>query len=307
MRHPPDFVGVCRSWPAPDVSLVGEYPCVHLGFCTTGEGVPQTPVLVGATWEANRFHEGHNRGMTPGAPAMGAAAFVVDEQGSRRLELVSAPPVRGASVIKPLLAWVAGTAGALSDDLATWEAYARPAVTTSDNTATAEIWERCRGERLLATLNARADLGWRVEGDGEHPSLRVEVTASELARAYASFVGDGGAVARQVRQWMREVPLGQAFGLRRVAGEALAVDEAVVGVKCGWFGGERVHAVVIAETEEAVLGAAVTTNRPPDAWTTAMVREVVGDDMKLAMVHDRLVGEHIRTAARRALRAARDM
>ncbi len=242
--------------------------------------------------------------MTQGVPAIGIAAFAVDREGGRTLELASAPPVRAASVIKPLLAWVAATSHPLAEDLATWETYARPAVTTSDNSAAAEIWSRGDGERLLATLNAREDLGWRVEGHGEHPSLRALVTAGELARAYAAFAADAGDVARQLRQWMREVPPEQAFALRGVARDVLAVDEGAVGVKCGWFGGERVHAIVIVESGDSVLGAAVTTCHPPDAATSTIVREAAGDDMRLAAVHDHLVGEHIRTAARRALRAA---
>jgi len=242
--------------------------------------------------------------MTQGVPAIGIAAFAVDREGSRTLELASAPPVRAASVIKPLLAWVAATSHPLAEDLATWETYARPAVTTSDNSATAEIWSRGDGERLLATLNAHGDLGWRVEGHGEHPSLRVLVTAGELAHAYAAFAADAGDVARQVRQWMREVPPVQAFGLRGVARDVLAVDEGAVGVKCGWFGGERVHAVVIVESQGSLLGAAVTTNRPPGAGTSAIVRDAAGDDMRLAVLHDELVGDHIRMAVERALRAA---
>lgn len=245
--------------------------------------------------------------VTSGDPAIGLAAFVVDHGGSRTLELVAAPPVRAASVIKPLLVWVAASADGLADDLATWDVYARPAVTVSDNTATAELWSRCGGERLLSALNARVGLGWRVEGQGEHPSLRVLVTANELARAYASFAADHGGVASLVRQWMREVPSGQAFGLRGVAREVLAIDEGLVGVKCGWFGGERAHAVVIAQTDDAVVGAVVTTDRPRTAGTSSMVRDAVGDDMKLAAVHDRLFGDHIRNAARLALLAAREL
>lgn len=106
---------------------------------------------------------------------------------------------------------------------------------------------------------------------------------------------------------MREVPSEQAFGLRSVACEVLAFDKALVGVKCGWFGGEGAHAVVIAEPDDPVVGAVVTTNGSPGARTSASVREAIGNDMKLAAVHDHLVGDRIRTAARRALRAAREL
>lgn len=106
---------------------------------------------------------------------------------------------------------------------------------------------------------------------------------------------------------MREVPPLQTFGLRGVARDVLGVDECVVGVKCGWFGGERAHAVVMAGSEGSSLGAVVTTDRLPEAGTSALVREAVGDDMKLAIVHDRLVGDNIRTAARRSLQAAHEL
>ena len=53
---------------------------------------------------------------------------------------------------------------------------------------------------------------WRTDGEGEHWSLRVMVTAAELARASASFASDDGVAAVRIRQWMRDVPIEHTFG-----------------------------------------------------------------------------------------------
>jgi len=240
-------------------------------------------------------------------PAIGIAALAVDHAGSRTRELQPAPRVRAASVVKPLLAWGAANCGPFANDRTAWEVLARPGVTTSDNKATAALWSRSGGERLVASLNDRLGLGWHVEGDGEHPSLRLMVTAGELARAYAALASDDTDVGSQLRQWMCEVPTEQTFGLRRVACDTLAVEEGAVGVKCGWFGGERAHAIVLVETQGRTVGAAVTTSWSPDAATRAAVRAAIGHDMKLAAAHDILAGEDIRSATRRALLVASEL
>ena len=246
--------------------------------------------------------------MTVGAPATGVVAFAAtSDGGGRTLELGPAAPVRAASVVKPLLAWAASWGRPHVTDDALWEARARPAVTLSDNEATAELWSRSGGEELLASLNDRLGTAWRVEGDGEHPSLRVVVTAGELARAYTALASDGTAAASRVRRWMREVPTEQTFGVRRVACDTLGVGEGAVGVKAGWFGGERAHVVVLVETHEGTVGAAVTTRRPPGAAARAAVRDAMGDPMALAAAHDVIAGEDIRAAARRALLVASEL
>lgn len=244
--------------------------------------------------------------MTVGALSIGVAAFAVDDAGRRTLELQPAAPVRGASVMKPLLAWAAAW-DPLVTDRAAWEVLARPAVTLSDNAATAALWSRSGREGLLAALNNRLGVAWRVEGHGEHPSLRVMVTASELAHAYATLASDDTDAGSHVRQWMRDVPTELTFGVRRVTCDTLGVNEEAVGVKCGWFGGERAHAVVIVETEGGAIGAAVTTQRSASTSTRAAVRNAIGNDMKLAAAHDILAGEDIRAATRRALLVAREL
>lgn len=260
----------------------------------SGPDPPFWPRLSSRCWE--------NEAVTIAELSIGSAAFEVDHASARTIELEPAPRMRAASVVKPLLAWIAATEKSFLRDRSTWDALARAAITVSDNTATGELWFRAGEEPLLASLNDRLGVEWHVDGDGEeHPSLRILVTAGELALAYAALARDDTDAANRIRRWMREVPLDQTFGVRRVACDALAVEEGAVGVKCGWFGGERAHAVVLVETEGRTVGATVLTSRRPDTTTRAAVQEAIGDDMKLAAVHDRLLGEDIRTAIRLAL------
>jgi hypothetical protein len=209
--------------------------------------------------------------------------------------------VRAASVLKPLLVWVAATSGTFAGDEASWESLARPAVTISDNRATAALWSESGEERLIELLNERIGTTWRIAEGTEHPALRVTVTAAELARAYSVLAGDDSRSATRVCRWMRETPSGQTFGLRPVVCDVLDVENNAVGVKCGWFGGERAHAVVSVQIEGGTVGVVATTSRSPDEAALARVREASGNDMKLAAVHDTLVGEDIRSAIRRAL------
>jgi hypothetical protein len=180
-------------------------------------------------------------------------------------------------------------------------------VTISDNDAMAELWARAGEDRLLASLNERLGTRWGIDGDGEHPALRVMVTADELAHAYAELAADRASASIQVRRWMCEVPLEQTFGLRSVACGILGVEDGAVGVKCGWFGGERAHAILLVEAQRRIVGAAITTTRAPDPITRAAVQAAVGDDARLAAVHDEAAGDHVRSGVRRALLAVADL
>ncbi|HKE75521.1 MAG TPA: serine hydrolase [Acidimicrobiales bacterium] len=235
--------------------------------------------------------------------AVGVGAFAVDRAGVRWCEARSAPRVRGASVVKPLLFW----AGAPAGERAGWEALARPAVTVSDNDATAELWSLVGGERLLATVRDRTGVAWRTGAGGEHPALRVLVTAGELARAYAAFAADGGPAAVRLRDWMRAVPPAQAFGAREVACDVLGVAAATVAVKCGWFGVERAHAVALVEQPGRTVGAAVTTYRPPDAASRAACAAAEASAERLIEAHDRFAGPALRAGIRLGLQAAVDL
>jgi len=225
---------------------------------------------------------------------VGVAGLV---SGLGAIELGAGARVRGASVVKPLLAWAA-------PDVEGWAHLARSAIAVSDNRATAVLWERAGRERVLDVLADRVGVRWEVADGEEHPALRLLVTAGELAGAYAALAIDRSAAAGDIRRWMREVPDVQTFGVRRVAREVLGVDEAAVAVKCGWFGGVRAHAVVLVELDDRAIGAAVTTHSSPSPLALGQVRAAIGDDDALAAVHDALLGQAVRDAVGRALRAS---
>ena len=235
---------------------------------------------------------------------VGLAVLSTELDGGRTL--LDAPRVRAASIVKPLLAWATASMPPFAGSPETWTSLAQPAITMSDNAATAELWARAGGERTLTALQERAGVRWEVDDrGGEHESLRLLVTAGEVASAYRALVDDPSDAGLAVRRWMREVPAVQTFGLRPVARDALAVPESSVGVKCGWFGGERVHAVVLLDLPDRTIGAVCTTDHVPDDDTVAAVRGASGDDTALAGVHDAVAGPTIRAAIRSALVALR--
>lgn len=241
------------------------------------------------------------------SPSIGIVAFTVDRQGERSEEIDAAPPVRGASVVKPLLVWAGAGVEPFTSDSERWEAIGRAAVTVSDNEATAVLWSDAGEEHLLTELANRAGVSWSPAGNGEHPALRLMVTAGELARAYLRLASDEDPSAVMVRQWMRQVPKGQTFDLRRIAAETIGCLEGSVGVKCGWFGLERAHAVVLAELGERTLGAAVTTTHGPDPTNRAKAQALSGNEPGLVRAHNLLAGDTIRDATRRALKRASEL
>lgn len=238
------------------------------------------------------------------ALTVGIAAFAVDGAGARSSELQPAPRVRAASMTKPLFFWAASTVEPFATDHAAWGALARPAVTVSDNDATAELWSRVGGAGLLAVIADLSGVAWTTDRDGEHEALRLLVTAGEVATAYASFALDESHAAQQLRRWMREVPEEQTFGIREVAGATLRVPLVSIGVKCGWFGGARAHAAVVADVENSVLGAVVTTSRPSDVTSRKACELAAGNNTKLVAVHEQFAGPSIRFAVARALEFA---
>lgn len=137
--------------------------------------------------------------MSASIPELGVGAFVVDAKGARCVELRPAPPVRAASVLKPLLAWTAADRAPFVGDDAHWKRLAQQSVVVSDNPATAELWSRAGEEQLLESLNERVGMGWRIDSGREHPSLRILVAAGELAAAYAAFAAEDTTVARMIR------------------------------------------------------------------------------------------------------------
>ncbi|MDQ3106194.1 MAG: hypothetical protein M3Q68_00120 [Actinomycetota bacterium] len=209
--------------------------------------------------------------------------------------------------MKPLLFWVGASVDPYLTHRELWRGLAWKAVTVSDNDATAELWSLVGEEQLLALIRDQTGISWRTDGQGEHPSLRVLVTASELAAAFAAFARDDRDVAAELRGWMRDVPVGQTFGVRGEACEVLGVAEGVVGVKCGWFGLERAHAVTLVQFSGRSIGAIVTTFRPPDAASRDALAEARRSAEALVAAHDEFFGASIRSATRHALQVAADL
>ncbi len=246
-------------------------------------------------------------GVKQGTSEIGVAAFSTRAARVQTVDLQTAKRVRSASVIKPLLAWTAATLPPFVENTGEWLTLARPAITSSDNAAMAALWSRAGGDRLVASLNDRVAVQWSVAGHGEHPALRLMVTAQELAGAYGALALSPCGVSAQIGQWMREVPEIQTFGLRPVVTYTLGVDEASVGIKCGWFGGERAHAVVVVDMPDHTVGAVVTTSGTPDLTVLATIGEAVGNDARLAALHDTLAGPTIRSAVEQALLAGYEL
>lgn len=217
---------------------------------------------------------------------VGVAAFVVDQSGARLAAVRAGPRVRAASVVKPLLFWVSA-----EDEVSpavpgpAWRDLAQPAITESDNEATAALWSRAGQSQLLVRLERRAGVTWNPARDGEHASLRLMVTAAELGRAYSALALDDTAGGHDVRQWMREVRADQTFGSRSVASAVVVVAESSVGVKCGWFGAERAHAVVLADLGDRFLGGAVMTSWNPTPDVRRAASAAPRDDRQLIAVH----------------------
>jgi hypothetical protein len=215
--------------------------------------------------------------------------------------------LRCASLLKPLLFWVAADAFAGRD---AWAAAASQAVLVSANDPMVALWERLGAPELLGRLAAVTGCEWPLEPGGPRSFGRVLVTAAQVAAAYAEL---GAAAQRederaaQVLAWMRRVPDRQAFGARRAAAAALGVGEEAVAVKTGWFLDHderslRTHAVTIAALPGGTLrGSAVLTALPaPDGLPAQYAREYVHGDEVLHH-HRALAGDAIVAATHAAL------
>lgn len=233
---------------------------------------------------------------------VGIAAFASDASGIRWREVQTAPAVRGASMLKPLLFWAGASATPFVNDPRAWESIAAPAVMVSDNDATAALWSSVGEAELLGTIKERTGVEWHTEAGDEHPALRLVASATDVAHAYATFAADQSDIAMRLRAWMREVPESQTFGTRPVAHGVVGVPESSVAVKGGWFGLERAHAVTLAAVGDRTVGAVVMTSRPADATSLAAAPMPPGDE--LVALHDTFAGPSIRAGTRRGLRLA---
>ncbi|MER6576946.1 hypothetical protein [Nonomuraea sp. NPDC001023] len=164
---------------------------------------------------------------------------------ARTMSVRSGPArLRCASLLKPLYAWVAA---AHIDDADRWRRHAEPAVVVSSNADTLSLWLSIGPRVLLDDLYRRTGVRWAQPGGDPSRFGSVEVSAEEVAAAYAVFAqaaAAGDPVAATVLAWMRQVAGEQTFGAR----EALGSPEA--GVKCGWYGAPdetclRTHAVAV--------------------------------------------------------------
>jgi hypothetical protein len=193
---------------------------------------------------------------------------------------------RCASLLKPLLFWVAAEAL----PRARWVALAREAVTVSANAPTVELWETLGGDRLLDALAERTGVRWELEPGGRRAFGRVLVNAAEVARAYAVMAADPGAA--EIAGWMRSVPEAQTFGVRWAPG---------VAVKAGWFMDRdetalRTHVVAFAD---ASCGVAVLSRVPVPAEVRRTYAERYREGPEVLGLHERWAGALLREAVSR--------
>jgi hypothetical protein len=197
-------------------------------------------------------------GLPDGASAQVAGeVFGTPQYGGAPLRAVAArrgaARLRCASVLKPLIVWVAG--GGRTDD-------GEQAIRFSDNAATNRIWHAGPPPRLLDRLAAATGVRWRTAGADPGWFGGVEVSATELVTAYGALARDPGAA--QVVNWMHAVAPEQAFGIPGAVADTLGVPAASVAVKAGWIGHAdetvlRTHAVAVADRGgETVVVAALT-------------------------------------------------
>jgi hypothetical protein len=204
------------------------------------------------------------------------------------------PPLRGASVLKPLYFWAAARLPGPARDPRQWAALAEPAVRRSANDPTVQIWDRCGADALLDTIAGLTGVRFTSDPTGRRTFGRVLVRAEEVARAYAALAAAAGTdadIAGRLLGWMREVPGEQTFGARTAAAAALGVPPGDVGVKCGWFTDEdetvlRTHAVTVTRlTDGQVRGTAVLTALPLAAAERTAYRTLYVEGPEVLPLH----------------------
>lgn len=228
------------------------------------------------------------------------AAYAVRTDETRVAVEIHGPALRSASILKPLVFWVAADRMAHEQ----WVALAQRGIVASDNDATVAIWD----EALLDVLAERVGERWPIDPGGLRTFGRVLVTAQDVATGYAALVAAADAsdrTALDVLGWMRAVPERQTFGLRGVVAATLGVDQSNIGVKCGWYGypdegALRTHGVTVTPTGDGWMVTAVLTSLgyPAAAYAAYLDRyDRTGGDV--CEVHERLAGSLLRDATRR--------
>ncbi|GAA2206423.1 hypothetical protein GCM10009850_018810 [Nonomuraea monospora] len=215
--------------------------------------------------------------------------------------------LRCASLLKPLYAWVSA---ARVPDAERWRRHAEPAVVVSSNADTLNLWLAVGPRVILEDLRERTGVAWDLPNGDPSRFGSVEVTAGEVAAAYAVLAqaaAAGDPVAGAVLAWMGEVADPQAFGAR----EALGWPESAV--KCGWYGAPdetclRTHAVAVQPRGGTRVSVIVAMTALPytDAQEREVYRERVGKGLSVEAEHEKVSGTVLRglmTATREELGA----
>ncbi|MEW9556166.1 hypothetical protein [Nonomuraea sp. NPDC050783] len=199
--------------------------------------------------------------------------------------------LRCASLLKPLYAWVSA---ARIPDRTRWRRHAEPAVVISSNADTLNLWLAVGPGVVLDDLRERTGVSWALPNGDPSRFGSVEVTADEVATAYAVFAQSAAAgdpVASDVLRWMRLVEGEQTFGTREALGSAEAA------IKCGWYGAPeetclRTHAVAVLPRGGTRVTVVVGMTALPytDAADREDYRERVGRGLPVEHVHEKLAG-----------------
>ncbi|MCK2217970.1 hypothetical protein MF672_029880 [Actinomadura sp. ATCC 31491] len=203
--------------------------------------------------------------------------------------------LRCASLLKPLYAWVSA---ARIPDHARWRRHAEPAVVVSSNADTLGLWLAVGPKVILDDLRERTGVSWAPPNGDPSRFGSVEVSADEVASAYAALAQSASAgdpVASDVLRWMRLVEGEQTFGAREALGSAEAA------VKCGWYGAPdetclRTHAVAVLPRGGTRVTVVVGMTALPftDAADRELYRERVAKGLPVEHVHDKLAGGLLR-------------
>lgn len=254
--------------------------------------------------------------MTLPADAVVSAASFTLQPGEDRVLVASgasAPPLRCASVLKPLLFWAAAGLPPLDRDPGRWVELARPAVTVSANDPTATIWHECGMDALLDRLAGLGGTRWETDPSATPSFGKVMVQADEVAAAYGRLAlacRHGDEISDRLLGWMRAVPDRQTFGARDAAVDALGVHPSAVAVKTGWFCDDdevllRTHAVTVSTLPDGtVRGTAVLTGLPVGEADRVAYTGRYQQGEEVLSVHQRLAGELIASTTRAVLLGA---
>ncbi|MEV0383078.1 hypothetical protein [Nonomuraea sp. NPDC050643] len=201
--------------------------------------------------------------------------------------------LRCASLLKPLYAWVSA---ARIPDSDRWRRHAEPAVVISSNADTLNLWLAVGPRVILDDLRERTGVSWSVPNGDPSRFGSVEVSAEEVADAYAVLAQaalSGDAVARTVLAWMEAVGDGQAFGARE------ATRSPGAAVKCGWYGAPdeiclRTHAVAVLPQGGTRVTVAVGMTSLPYGGERGVYQDRVAKGLPVEPEHEKLAGSLLR-------------